>query len=108
MKEQLKVIKTINYINRHSLCEKYSEKLKSVLIKYKDVQLISRVKNKKSALQKMEIRKFKQANEISDYIGYMIITNNINEVYRIKKDIENLYIFFYHIIMLILQLLRLL
>ena len=33
MKEQLKVIKTINYINRHSLCEKYSKKLNSILIK---------------------------------------------------------------------------
>ena len=89
MKEQLKVIKTINYINRHSLCEKYSNKLNTILVKYKDVQLISRVKNKKAALEKMKIRKFKQANEISDYIGYMIITDNINEVYKIKNDIEN-------------------
>ena len=88
MKEQLKVIRTINYINRHSLCEKYSNKLNIVLEKYKDVELISRVKNKKSALRKMKIRRYTQANEISDYLGYMIITENINEIYKIKNDIE--------------------
>ena len=37
----------------------------------------------------MKVRNFNSANQISDYIGYMVITNTVEDVYKVKNILEN-------------------
>lgn len=37
----------------------------------------------------MKVRHFVSANQISDFVGYMIITDTVEDVYKIKNKIEN-------------------
>ena len=36
----------------------------------------------------MKVRHFVSANQISDFVGYMIITDTVEDVYKIKNKIE--------------------
>lgn len=88
MLEEQKIVSIIDYINQNNICSKYLDKLKAI-IGNTNVEIISRVKEKQSALDKMKIRNFVSATQISDFIGYMIITDTVEDVYKIKNRIEN-------------------
>ncbi len=89
MVEEQKVLSIIDYINQNGICNKYLYKINDILKFNKNIQVISRVKDKKSALEKMKVRNFNSANQISDYIGYMVITNTVEDVYKVKNILEN-------------------
>ena len=75
MAEEQKILSIIDYINQNNICNKYLNKLKNI-IGSSNVEILSRVKEKQSALDKMKVRHFVSANQISDFVGYMIITDN--------------------------------
>lgn len=88
MAEEQKILSIIDYINQNNICNKYLNKLKNI-IGSSNVEILSRVKEKQSALDKMKVRHFVSANQISDFVGYMIITDTVEDVYKIKNKIEN-------------------
>lgn len=88
MAEEQKILSIIDYINQNNICNKYLDKLKNI-IGSSNVEILSRVKEKQSALDKMKVRHFVSANQISDFVGYMIITDTVEDVYKIKNKIEN-------------------
>lgn len=88
MAEEQKILSIIDYINQNNICNKYLNKLKNI-IGSSNVEILSRVKEKQSALDKMKVRHFVSANQISDFVGYMIITDTVEDVYKIKNRIEN-------------------
>ena len=88
MAEEQKILSIIDYINQNNICNKYLNKLKNI-IGNSNVEILSRVKEKQSALDKMKVRHFVSANQISDFVGYMIITDTVEDVYKIKNKIEN-------------------
>lgn len=88
MAEEQKILSIIDYINKNDICNKYLDKLKNI-IGNNNVEIISRVKEKQSAINKMKVRNLVSANQISDFIGYMIITDTVEDVYKMKNRIEN-------------------
>ena len=88
MAEDQKILSIIDYINQNNICNKYLDKLKNI-IGNNNVEILSRVKEKQSALDKMKVRNFVSANQISDFIGYMIITDTVEDVYKIKNKVKN-------------------
>ena len=87
MAEEQKILSIIDYINQNNICNKYLNKLKNI-IGSSNVEILSRVKEKQSALDKMKVRHFVSANQISDFVGYMIITDTVEDVYKIKNKIS--------------------
>ena len=81
MAEEQKILSIIDYINQNNICNKYLNKLKNI-IGSSNVEILSRVKEKQSALDKMKVRHFVSANQISDFVGYMIITDTVEDVYN--------------------------
>ena len=63
----------------NNICNKYLNKLKNI-IGSSNVEILSRVKEKQSALDKMKVRHFVSANQISDFVGYMIIPDTVADV----------------------------
>ena len=88
MSEDQKVVSIIDYINENNICNKYLNKINDI-IGNSNVEVLARVKDKESALQKMQVRNFAFANQISDFIGYMLITDKIEDVYKIRNKLKN-------------------
>lgn len=88
MSEDQKVVSIIDYINENNICNKYLNKINSI-IGNSNVEVLARVKDKESALQKMQVRNFIYANQISDFIGYMLVTDKVEDVYKIRNKLKN-------------------
>ena len=88
MDNEQSILSIIDYIKQNKICDKYLHKIKNILKNNRDIKIISRVKEKESALEKMKIKKFISTDQISDFIGYMIITNTIEDVYKIRNQLE--------------------
>ena len=88
MSEDQKVVSIIDYINENNVCNKYLNKINSI-VGNSNVEVLARVKDKESALQKMQVRKFAYANQISDFIGFMLVTDKIEDVYKIRNELKN-------------------
>ena len=88
MSEDQKVVSIIDYINENNICNKYLNKINSI-VGNSNVEVLARVKDKESALQKMQVRKFAYANQISDFIGFMLVTDKIEDVYKIRNELKN-------------------
>jgi len=56
MSEDQKVVSIIDYINENNICNKYLNKINSI-VGNSNVEVLARVKDKESALQKMQVRK---------------------------------------------------
>lgn len=88
--EKQKIIYQINYIKENGLDKKVKSIIEEITNNYPDVYLKVRIKEEKSAINKLDIKKYQYANQISDLLGVMIVTKDIDEVYKIKADLEKL------------------
>lgn len=88
--EKRKIIYQINYIKKEELDKRIKTSIEQVLMSYPDVYMQLRIKEKDSALKKLEIRNYESANQISDLLGVMIVTKNVEEAYKIKSELESI------------------
>lgn len=89
--EKQKLIYQINYIKQEKLDEKIRNNIENVIKKYPDVYIKTRIKEEDSAIQKLDIRNFEYADQISDLLGVMIITKDIEEAYKIEADLQKVF-----------------
>ena len=87
MAEDQKNLSIKDYINQNNICNKYLDKLKNI-IGNNNVEILSSVKEKQSALDKMKVRNFVSANQISDFIG--CLTKRIQVQNKIIKHRKSL------------------
>lgn len=86
--EKQKLIYKINHIKEEKLDEKIKSDVEDVIKNYPDVYMKTRIKEQDSAIQKLDIRNFDYADQIGDLFGVMIVTQDIEEAYKIEADLQ--------------------
>lgn len=84
--EQL-IVKKLEKIRKSGIDKKIKQKIYNIISDEEFNDMMVRTKTEESAIKKLQLRKYKKAEELRDLIGIMITTNTEEEAYKITKRI---------------------
>ena len=87
MKQEQLIIKKLEKIRNLGIDKKIKQSIYNTIYDEEFNDISIRIKTDKSAINKLQFREYKKADELRDLIGIMITTDTEEEVYNITKKI---------------------
>lgn len=87
MEQEQLIVKKLEQIRKSGIDKKIKQKIYNIISDEEFNDMMVRTKTEESAIKKLQLRKYKKAEELRDLIGIMITTNTEEEAYKITKRI---------------------
>ncbi len=87
MEQEQLIVKKLEQIRKSGIDKKVKQKIYNIISDEEFNDMMVRTKTEESAIKKLQLRKYKKAEELRDLIGIMITTNTEEEAYKITKRI---------------------
>ena len=87
MEQEQLIVKKLEQIRKSGIDKKIKQKIYNIISDEEFNDMMVRTKTEESSIKKLQLRKYKKAEELRDLIGIMITTNTEEEAYKITKRI---------------------